>query len=171
MSFHVISCHYMSLHVSLDFSPLTFNKVGRGQGQICRPRPSATATRSGRRPTIGVGCSQILFFETFLPIWSKFTLPSVRVSHEVGGGRDSLAVVLSAVEDSGDESKRRAVHVAWPISHDKLLITKIEGRRPQVLDGHHLHLFHSVAAADSLGANLLLHVTRDETQPDYPVPT
>jgi hypothetical protein len=61
MSFHVFSCLFMSFHAILchfkchwTFHPLTFNKVGRegngrGEGQICLPRPSATASLYGRR--------------------------------------------------------------------------------------------------------------------------
>jgi hypothetical protein len=63
MSFHVLSCHFMLYHfilchimsfqVSMDFSLLPFNKVGRGEGgrggQICLPRTSVTALLSRRR--------------------------------------------------------------------------------------------------------------------------
>jgi hypothetical protein len=53
MSFHVISCHFMSNHVSLDFSDHQLinsgQGLGQGQGQICFPKPSATALLSGRK--------------------------------------------------------------------------------------------------------------------------
>jgi hypothetical protein len=54
MSLRVISCHIMTYHVSLDFSEnLSIKSGGSGEGgrvgQICLPRPLATASLSGRR--------------------------------------------------------------------------------------------------------------------------
>jgi hypothetical protein len=52
--FHVISSHFMRYHVIscviIGLFHQACNKVGRGQGgQICLPRPWATASLSGRR--------------------------------------------------------------------------------------------------------------------------
>jgi hypothetical protein len=64
MSFHVISCHFMSFHVISGFMSFhvscviglfrpAFDKVGRGRGkgggQICLPKPSAIALLLGKR--------------------------------------------------------------------------------------------------------------------------
>jgi hypothetical protein len=54
MSFHVISCHWVSNHVisfGIGLFRPSFNKVGagEGEGQICLPKPLATASLSGRR--------------------------------------------------------------------------------------------------------------------------
>jgi hypothetical protein len=84
MSFRVISCHIMSFHVISSVIGLlrpAFDKVGRGGqgrgGQICLPKPSATALLSGRRQK----CPQCLYSLSDsgdLSLWYQIEKESVR---------------------------------------------------------------------------------------------
>jgi hypothetical protein len=75
-----MSCHIMSCYVSLHFTDhhsIKSEGAGQGQGQICLPRPSATASLSGRRQKYFGTCVNlysILDYWYGLRRWKKVVL-------------------------------------------------------------------------------------------------
>jgi hypothetical protein len=81
MSFHVILCHIMSFQVSLDFSLLPFNKVGRAgqgrEGQICLPRPSALRQNLWHTQTVCCNDMHFLCAAKYLAYYTRRSKPCV----------------------------------------------------------------------------------------------
>jgi hypothetical protein len=72
MSYHVISCHFMC-HWTFTHCH-SIQSGGRGKGQICHPRPSATAVGAPTVPSGVIGCQFcfvicVIYGHSF-PSWS-----------------------------------------------------------------------------------------------------